>query len=226
MLKYITAVLLVLLTMSAPAQQREDGIITGLGSDKKIIALTFDACETKTPSYFDEKILSFLINNKIPAAIFLSGKFAVRNESRIKQLLKYNFLEFENHSLNHIQHSEKLSDLDFTKELKGNETVIKNITGRHTRFFRFPAGNYNKQKVKLCRDNGYEVVHWTFASGDPDKNISAKKLISWVNYKTKPGSILIFHINGRGYRTGEALPVIISRLKKLGYSFVKLEDVI
>ena len=226
MLRYITIALLVLLTISVPAQQKKDGIITGLGGSNKIAALTFDACETVTPSYFDNKILDYLISNKIPATIFLSGKFAGRNKDKIKQLLKYDFLEFENHSFSHTQHMERMSDADFFKDLKQNEELINGITGRRTKFFRFPAGNYNAKKVSLCKAAGYEVVHWSFASGDPDKHITAQKLTKWVISKTKPGSILIFHINGRGYSTGEALPVIINRLKKDGYIFVRLADVL
>jgi peptidoglycan/xylan/chitin deacetylase (PgdA/CDA1 family) len=71
---------------------------------------------------------------------------------------------------------------------------------------------------------GYRVVHWRFPSGDPVKNISVKKLVSWVIYKVKPGDILIFHINGRGYRTAEGLPLIVKQLKEQGYRFVKLNE--
>lgn len=224
MLRHITIILLVSFIIPAAVQQKKDGIITGLPGGKKIAVLTFDACETVTPSYFDNKILDYLTSNKIPATIFLSGKFAGRNKDKIKQLLKYDFIEFENHSFSHTQHMEKMPNADFSKDLKQNEELINSITGRRTKFFRFPAGNYNIQKVNLCKTAGYEVVHWSFASGDPDKHITAKKLTSWVLSKTKPGSILIFHINGRGYRTGESLPVIINKLKKEGYTFVRLLD--
>jgi peptidoglycan-N-acetylglucosamine deacetylase len=69
-------------------------------------------------------------------------------------------------------------------------------------------------------------VHWTFPSGDPDKKVSAAKLTSWVLAKTRPGGILIFHINGRGYQTGSALPTIVKSLQDRGYRFVKLEEML
>jgi hypothetical protein len=34
-------------------------VITALKTDDKVVALTFDACETKTPSYLDHKIIDF-----------------------------------------------------------------------------------------------------------------------------------------------------------------------
>lgn len=44
--------------------------------------------------------------------------------------------------------------------------------------------------------------------------------------KIKPGAILIFHINGRGWKTKEALPVIVNRLKQSGYRFVLLREIL
>ena len=61
-----------------------------------------------------------------------------------------------------------------------------------------------------------KVVHWTYASGDPDKNIKAPALENEINEMTKPGDILIFHINGRGWSTGKALPEIVKELHAKG----------
>lgn len=197
-------------------------VITQLPVDS--VALTFDACETKTPSYFDEKILGFLLKEKIPFTIFVSGKFARRNKDRLKELAQLNFVEIENHSLNHHQHMENLKEEEIIKEVKSNADLIYEITGKKTKFFRFPAGNYDEKTLKLVEKQNYKVVHWTFASGDPDKKLSPPKLIEGVRSQTRKGSILIFHINGRGYSTGEALPKIVEELKKKGYKLVKLEE--
>ncbi len=193
---------------------------------EKIVALTFDACETRTPAFFDLKILDYLLRNKIPFTLFISGKFAKRtvNAMILRELSRYNFVEIENHSFNHYQHMEKLPDRKITDEVKRTEAIIFRITGRKTKFFRFPAGNCNAHSVKLVESLGYKVVHWTFASGDPDRNISPKQLIRWVLRNVTPDSILIFHINGRGYSTSRALPVIMKVLRNRGYRFVKLED--
>jgi len=201
-----------------------DSIITNLKTDEKIIALTFDACETKTPSFFDDSILNFLINEEIPCTIFLSGKFTLRNADRIKELSKLSFIEFENHSFNHFQNMEKLDDEQIIKEVTETEKIIFKITGKRTKFFRFPAGNYNKKSFDVLINLNYNVVHWSFASGDADKGVSKKKLYNWIIYNTKPGSILIFHINGRGYKTGEILPELVSYLRENQYKFLKLED--
>lgn len=190
----------------------------------KDIALTFDACETTTPSHFDEKILSYLVKEQIPFTIFMTGKFANRNSVRLKEIAKLPFVEIENHSFNHEQHMERLSSDGVKKEVTALDEQMKTMIGKKTKFFRFPGGNYDPKTLKLIEGMNYKVVHWTFASGDPDKHVNTPKLKTWVVSKAKPGSVLIFHINGRGYSTGEALPQIVSELRKRGIKFVKLED--
>lgn len=202
----------------------EGNIINNLNTEDKVIALSFDACESNVASYFDHSILDYLIKEEIPFTIFVSGRFAKRNSDELKNISKYPFIEIENHSMNHHQHTETLSDEDIKMEVIENEKLIENITGRKTKFFRFPGGNYNENSLRIVSNLNYPVVHWSFASGDPDKNISPKKLFNWVISKSKPGSILIFHINGRGFSTGEALPDIVKTLKAKSFRFVKLED--
>ena len=201
-------------------------IITKLNTKKNLLALTFDACETKTASYFDEDILKYIIENKINATLFISGKFAKRNSERLKEISKLNFIEIENHSLNHYMNMQKLDVATIKTEVLENEKLLESIIGYKTIFFRFPAGNYDKKTLDIVESLGYKVVHWAFASGDPDKNVTAEKLENFVVTKSKPSDVLIFHINGRGYNTKYALPKIVERLKNKGYSFVKLKEYI
>ncbi len=190
----------------------------------KDIALTFDTCKTITPSYFDEKILSYLLKEQIPFTVFMTGKFANRNQKRLREIARLPFVEIENHSFNHYQHMERLNADQIRKEVMDLDELLIKIIGKKTKYFRFPAGNYDAKTLKQIEQMNFKVVHWTFPSGDPDKNINPSRLTSWVVSKAKPGNILIFHINGMGYSTGEALPGIISSLRKKGIKFVKLED--
>lgn len=210
---------------SLPVQGK---IITKLPTNKRLVALTFDACETKTPSYFDLTMLDFLLRNKIPFTLFISGKFAERkvNSIIITDICKYGFVEIENHSYSHPFHMERLTPKGIEREVLRTESILYSLTDKRTKFFRFPGGNWDNKSVRIVERLGYKIVHWAFVSGDPDKSISPVKLMRRVLLKTRPGSILIFHINGRGYSTGKALPVIVKVLRKRGYSFVKLEDLI
>jgi len=199
------------------------GVITKLPSQEEVVALTFDACETTTPSFFDNDILDYLVREEIPFTIFVSGKFARRNAEQLAQLAKYTFIEIENHSLKHRMHMEQLSEGKVREEVVGCEAIITEITGHKPIYFRFPAGNYDQRTLKIVEALGYQVVHWTFPSGDPDKTTTPERLSRWVLGKVQRGDILIFHVNGRGYSTGQALPRIVQQLRERGYRFSRLD---
>jgi peptidoglycan/xylan/chitin deacetylase (PgdA/CDA1 family) len=199
-------------------------IITRLPTNEKMVALTFDACESKTPAFLDRRIADYLVGAKIPFTLFVTGRFARHNQEALKQLAALDFVELENHSLDHDNHMERLSDAEIRHQIAGNDALLAEITGRHSRYFRFPAGNHDERGVAIAESLGLKVVHWSFASGDPAKQVTAQHLKDWVLSQTRPGSILIFHINGRGWSTADALPQIIDDLKRRGYRFTTLQQ--
>lgn len=199
------------------------GIINRFDSDSAI-ALTFDACETITPSYFDTLILNYLVKNKIPFTLFVNSKFALRNLAKLRIISELPFVEIENHTHNHVQHMEMLTKDSIIQEVLLLEKVLMDSIGVKPVYFRFPGGNYDSIALHEVEKLGYKVVHWTFPSGDPDKNLKPDRLVNDVISQAKPGNILIFHMNGRGYSTGKALPEIVSSLRKKGYLFVRLKD--
>jgi peptidoglycan/xylan/chitin deacetylase (PgdA/CDA1 family) len=201
-------------------------VVTRLPGAGQAVALTFDACETRTPSYFDREILDYLMAEGIPFTVFVSGRFARRNAEQLKALAANPAVEIENHSLNHIQHMERLGDEEVVREVVEAERLLGTITGRNPQFFRFPAGNYDQRTLDLVEGLGFRVVHWSFASGDPDKYLTPNRLAAWVLAMVRPGDILIFHVNGRGYSTGKALPGIIQQLRQRGYRFVRIDELL
>lgn len=190
------------------------------------VALTFDACETKTPAFFDENILKFIIKNKIPVTIFVNKKFAERNIQRLKEISRFDFIEIENHSTNHYQYMQMLDNQTIIKEVKGAEEYLYDKLRVKTRFFRFPGFNYDSASLKVVESLGYIVVHANLISGDADKNVSAEKMYNYISKRIRPGDILIFHINGRGYNTHKALPKIYELLKRKGLRPILLSEVI
>ena len=203
------------------AGQAEAGVITRLPVTEKVVAFTFDACPTKKPQHFDASVLDFIESEKLPATLFISERFARSTAGEIKRLSALDFIEIENHSVSHNNHMERLPDADALREM--NDSFLAGLTGRKTKFFRFPAGNYDDRTLALA-ERGFRVVHWSFPSGDPDKALTPQELSREVLSRVRPGSILIFHINGNGRSTGKALPAIVGALKAKGYRFVKIQD--
>ncbi len=221
---FIMGVVVILMSFSVATAQED--IITRLSTHDKVVVLTFDACETKSPAFLDKRIVRFIVEQKIPCSIFVSGKFAERNRAALFDLARHEFIRLENHSWSHFQHMEKLRHDEFERDVLSNGQLLYEITGRRPVFFRFPAGNHDQRTVSAVKALGYRVVHWTFASGDPDKRLTPERLAQWVLSQTREGSILIFHINGRGHHTGEALPQIVKELRRKGYRFAALEEML
>ncbi len=193
---------------------------------QRSVALTFDACETRTPAYLDASIRDFLVAGRIPFTLFACGRFARHNRAALAELARLDFVEIENHSMNHDNHMDRLDDATVRREVLEAESLLRDITHRRTRYFRFPAGNYDARTLADVEALGYRVVHWSFASGDPDPKVTPAKETEWVLQKTRPGGILIFHINGRGWSTGQALPGIVAQLRARGYRFARLDTLL
>jgi peptidoglycan/xylan/chitin deacetylase (PgdA/CDA1 family) len=202
-------------------------IVTRLPTADKVVALTFDGCEGRgKPAWFDPTIVATLEREQVPATLFVTGLFARRNAAELARVAASPLIEVENHSWDHPQHMEQLSAEQVRTQVTETDTVIAAITGRHPRFFRFPAGNYDADTLAAVEGTGHRVVHWSWESGDPAPGLEPARLKSWVLSKVGAGDILIFHINGRAPATAKALPEMLAELKRRGYRFVRLDEVL
>jgi len=142
----------------------------------------------------------------------------------VKALSALDFVELENHSWDHPNRMPRLSDDDVRAELLKTDTAIAALTGRRTAFFRFPAITYDTRTLADVEELGFRVVHYRWEVGDPDPHETADRIVRETLEGTRPGDILIYHINGRGWHTAEALPRMIAGLQDKGYRFVLLKD--
>ena len=215
--------LAVALGLSHPAAAE---VITHLPGTDKVVALTFDACESISPAHLDSKLVDVLEREGVPYTVFVSGRFARHHQAELAALAASGRVEIENHSFNHPQHMENLSPERVREELTETDALLQAITGKPTKFFRFPAGSYDARTLAQVESLGYRVVHWGTPSGDPSPAVDADRMTRGVLANTRPGAIHIFHINGRGWHTAEAMPRIVADLKSRGYRFVRLEEVL
>ncbi len=199
-------------------------VITRFPARERAIALTFDACESRTRVQLDSALLSELHDLGVPFTVFLTGKFVRDNETRVRELAADPMVEFENHSFSHFQDMRQLSDGQVVDEITRASAVIATATGTTPRFFRFPAGRHDARTVALAERTGLRVVHWRFPSGDPDPKLTAKAIVDDTLSRVRPGDILIFHINGRGVHTSELMPGLVMALRERGYRFLRLDE--
>ncbi len=192
---------------------------------KKRIALTFDACATQGPSRFDERVIRTLISMKVPATLFLGGKWMEEYPDETQELANHPQFELANHTYLH-PHLPHESDERVREELVRTQDMLYTLTGRRATLFRAPYGELDARVARLGAEAGMIAIQYDLASGDPDPRISSKRLIEYVRGQSRNGSIVVMHMNGRGWKTAEALPRIVLGLRKKGYKLVTVSELL
>jgi peptidoglycan/xylan/chitin deacetylase (PgdA/CDA1 family) len=185
------------------------------------VALTFDACATKKGWYgFDRDVFEILKREQVPATIFVSGVWVETHPEAMADLTGDPLIEFGDHSYDH-PHMTKLGPTQAGAEIDETEAALGRY-GRHAVAFRPPFGEWNAHLVQLVRAHQLPTVTWDVVSGDPSTHSTASGIVKAVLQKARPGSIIVFHINGRGWKTHEALPEVVAGLRARGFKLVSL----
>jgi len=193
--------------------------------DSKVVALTFDACSATGPSRYDERITNIQIETETPATLFLGGKWMEEQSGPTRFLASLSQFELANHAFHH-PHLIQFSDDSIRQELRRTQKVMDSLTGRQPTLFRPPYGEYDDRVVRVAAEMGLTTIQYDLASGDPDPSFTKEKLIRYVTATAMNGSIIVMHMNQGGWHTAEALPEIIARLRKRGFTFKTVTDMI
>lgn len=189
----------------------EAQVIKAGSSSCPAVALTYDLCPVRTASGFDRELIDFLIANKIPATFFMSGRWMTRHDAEVKELLNVPFFEIGTHGEVHA-HLPMHEMEEQQREIVGPVRVLKAKYGRSTTLFRPPYGEYNDQTVEAVKDLGLRFILWNIESGDPDPTLSAEVILTRVQKRMKPGSVIVLHANGKGKHTREVTETLATTL--------------
>jgi peptidoglycan/xylan/chitin deacetylase (PgdA/CDA1 family) len=180
------------------------------------VALTFDACSTLDRSFYDDRVTRVLVETHTPATLFISGRWAETHLRQMRILAENPLFEIANHSFTH-PHMTEVPPERQREELLWTQQVLFSLSGRLPRFFRPPYGEVDAELAQQAAASGLRTVEYDFPSGDPDRHITRERLVAWVLAKARPGSIVVMHMNRRGWHTAEALPEIIAGLRAKGF---------
>jgi peptidoglycan/xylan/chitin deacetylase (PgdA/CDA1 family) len=159
----------------------------------------------------------------VPATIFLGGKWMLDHPQHLRELAALPQFELASHGYLH-PHMTKISEERVRQELRWTQDTMYALIGRQPTLFRAPYGEVDDRLARLVAATGLRIVQFDLPSGDADKKASKKKLVEYVSSVAKPGSIVVMHINRRGWHTAEALPEIIAKLRKRGFEFVTVSE--
>lgn len=192
--------------------------IYGVQTDKKQIAITFDAAYGSEETL---KIINILKEKKCTATFFLVG-FWVEKYPELVKTLDESGIEIGTHSNTHPYMS-KLSSSQMEIELATSTNLIKTITGKEVKLFRPPYGDYNDTLISTCEKLNLQAIQWNIDSLDW-KGLTTSQMLARITPNICGGSIILFHNNSD--HIVEALPTIIDTLTEQGYSLVHVSDLI
>lgn len=185
---------------------------------EKKVAISFDAAWGSDKTL---ELLEILKKHDIKTTFFLVKFWMEKYPDMTKKIAKSGH-EIGNHSATHPNMG-SLSTEDIKKEIKHTHDKIKELTGQEANLFRPPFGDYSDNLIETLSEMGYYVIQWDVDSLDW-KDLSANAIYDRVIKGVRPGSIVLFHNNGK--HTAEALEPVIKELKRQNYEIVPISELL
>ncbi|MFG2886704.1 polysaccharide deacetylase family protein [Streptomyces sp. NPDC048297] len=207
----------------------------------KTVALTFDADMTADEGpraaageHFDNpELIGTLRTLKVPATIFMTGRWADQYPAQARSLGHDPQFEVANHSYSHYAFTPECYGLPTMSPDRMRSDVERAYTSLRKAgvdnpmpYFRFPGGCYDQQALRTLTSVGVTAVQWDVVSGDAFAT-NADAVARQVMDGVKPGSVVIMHCTRSAAPTTEqVVRTVVPQLRKQGYRFVKVSDLI
>ena len=208
------------------------GVRTRLKTSEKVLALTLDACGSRTGKGFDADLLGYLEQEQIPATLFVNARWIDANPVLFRKLAANPLFEIANHGLLHrpasvtgrsaygIQGTANIGEL--VDEIEMNARKIEELTGKRPRFYRSGTAYYDEIAVAVSRRLGHEVTGYSVLgdAGATYRREQVKKAL----LGSQAGDIIILHMNHPESGTAPGVRSALPELKRRGFSFVRLSE--
>jgi peptidoglycan/xylan/chitin deacetylase (PgdA/CDA1 family) len=192
------------------------------------VALTLDACDGRT----DMRIVNVLVENRIPATIFATGRWIRSNPAALKLLLSHpDLFEIEDHGARHVPAIDKPirvyglvtagSPAGVRAEVVGGADAVAKATGRRPAWFRGAAAQYTPTSLALIRTLGFKVAGYSL-SADEGALLGTRQTAARIA-AAKDGEVIIAHVNHPEKPAGAGVAAGVLALKARGFHFVKLD---
>ncbi|MFJ4971409.1 polysaccharide deacetylase family protein [Streptomyces sp. NPDC088755] len=217
-----------------------EGAASGSGrSAEKVVALTFDADMTadqgpraEAGERFDNpELIALLRRLEVPSTVFMTGRWAEEYPAQAKDIGTDDLFEVANHSYSHYAFTDDCYGLPVVPE----DAMARDVERAFSAFrqagvrnvvpyFRFPGGCYDDAALRALTPASVTAVQWDVVSGDAfatDAGAVAQQVLEGV----RPGSLVVLHCTRSAAPvTGEAVSRIVPELRKRGYRFVKVSE--
>ena len=208
-------------------------IVRKITTNALVIALTFDACGGAHDGY-DKDLIDFLIRERIPATLFINGRWMDKFPGEFRDLATNALFEIESHGLTHRPLSingRKAYGIEGTRdasemfdEIEENAQKIVRLTGRKPIYFRCGTAYYDDVGIDMIYKLGYKPIGFN-VNGDAGTEYAKERILQEM-MKAQGGAIVLMHMNHPEKETAEGVMLAVPELKKKGFVFVKLEGVV
>ncbi|MFE9122062.1 polysaccharide deacetylase family protein [Streptomyces sp. NPDC007172] len=208
---------------------------------EKVVALSFDADMTADQGpraaggerFDNPALIADLKRMKVPATVFMTGRWAQEYPAEARAIGTDPDFEVGNHSYSHYAFKTDCYGLPVV-EKDAMRADVEKATAQFKAagvtnavpYFRFPGGCYDDETLRALAPLKMTAVQWDVVSGDAfakDANAVAEQVLAGV----KPGSLVVMHCTRSAAPvTDTALQRIVPELRKRGYRFVKVSDLI
>jgi len=198
-------------------------IVARVGTDEKVVALTFD--DGPMPGY-TQRVLEILEHEDVRATFFLVGE-AIAAHPVEAALIAEAGHEIGNHSYTHPQML--LKSYDFVaSELQRTDALIRAAGHGGPIHFRPPYGKKLFSLPRYLDDHGIVSITWDVAPESYGEGPRSRDdLVRNVLDAVRPGSIVLLHVMFRSRAESmAAVPGIIHGLREGGYRFVTVSEML
>ena len=195
------------------------------------VALTLDACSGQ----FDEDLILFLVRNRIPATIFATKKWLLKNPRGLAMLKTHlDLFDIEDHGENHIPAvigaGRKVYGipgepdmLHLRQEVLEGARAIERATGVPPHWYRGATAEYDQQASDEIRRRGYKIAGFS-VNADAGATLNQQQITDRLRH-VRGGDVIIAHMNKPQSPTAEGLSVGLMDLLRRGLVFVRLDQV-
>ncbi len=188
---------------------------------EKVLYITFDAGFENGNT---EKILDALQKHGVKATFFLVGNYFETQPELVKRMVADGHL-VGNHTYSHPDMSKIADEKSFEEELRKNEELYREITGKEMpKLYRPPQGKFCESNLEMAKKLGYHTVFWSLAYVDwyendqPTREEAFSKLLPRIH----PGAIVLLHSTSK--TNGEILDELLTHWEEDGYQFGDLSE--
>ena len=224
-----------------PLPVQDEGTIRRVAAKEKVAALTFDLCELSTMTTgYDAEIIDFLREKRIPATLFMGGKWMRSHSERAMQLMADPLFEIGNHGWSHgnfgiMSEKAMLEQIRWTQaeyELLREEILKRARAEGHSvelpeavTLFRLPYGRCTDKALALLAREGLQVIQWSVVAETPQDN-AVHGMGARVAGQVRPGAIILFHANLVPKGSAFMLKETVGELQRKGYRFVTVGELL